>query len=98
MKFFGRSDASRHRSRAGIVFPFVQCWFQAHLPPRPAADYQGVGTKLRAERRWPGVLSFWLYEPDRCGEVACFFFHRNKIFITTLTGYIEPDAALVTDS
>jgi Xaa-Pro aminopeptidase len=75
---------------AALALSFVAVLVQARFP-QPAADYQGRRAKLRAEADGPVVLFGYTSRND-AGEVAVFFQDEDFYY---LTGYSEPDAALV---
>jgi len=73
-----------------LALSFVAVLVQARFP-QPAAEYQGRRAKLRAEADGPVVLFGYTSRND-AGEVAVFFQDEDFYY---LTGYSEPDAALV---
>ena len=75
---------------AALALSFVAVLVQARFP-QPAAEYQGRRAKLRAEVDGPVVLFGYTSRND-AGEVAVFFQDEDFYY---LTGYSEPDAALV---
>ena len=75
---------------AALALLFVAVLVQARFP-QPAAEYQGRRAKLRAEVDGPVVLFGYTSRND-AGEVAVFFQDEDFYY---LTGYSEPDAALV---
>ena len=75
---------------AALALLFVAVLVQARFP-QPAAEYQGRREKLRAEADGPVVLFGYTSRND-AGEVAVFFQDEDFYY---LTGYSEPDAALV---
>ncbi len=75
---------------AALALLFVAVLVQARFP-QPAAEYQGRRAKLRAEADGPVVLFGYTSRND-AGEVAVFFQDEDFYY---LTGYNEPDAALV---
>ncbi|HEY2573670.1 MAG TPA: Xaa-Pro peptidase family protein [Verrucomicrobiaceae bacterium] len=75
---------------AALALSFVAVLVQARFP-QPAAEYQGRRAKLRAEADGPVVLFGYTSRND-AGEVAVFFQDEDFYY---LTGYSEPDAALV---
>jgi Xaa-Pro aminopeptidase len=75
---------------AALALLFVAVLVQARFP-QPAAEYQGRRAKLRAEADGPVVLFGYTSRND-AGEVAVFFQDEDFYY---LTGYSEPDAALV---
>ena len=75
---------------AGVVLAFVALLVQARFP-QPAAEYQARRAKLRGEADGPVVL-FGYTSRNYAGEVAVFFQDEDFYY---LTGYDEPDAALV---
>jgi Xaa-Pro aminopeptidase len=75
---------------AGLVLAFVALLVQARFP-QPAAEYQARRAKLRAEVDGPVVLFGYTSHND-AGEVAVFFQDEDFYY---LTGYSEPDAAMV---
>ena len=75
---------------AGLVLSFVALLVQARFP-QPAAEYQARRAKLRGEVDGPVVLFGYTSRND-AGEVAVFFQDEDFYY---LTGYDEPDAALV---
>jgi Xaa-Pro aminopeptidase len=75
---------------AALALLFVAVLVQARFP-QPAAEYQGRRAKLRAEADGPVVLFGYTSRND-AGEVAVFFQDEDFYY---LTGYGEPDAALV---
>jgi Xaa-Pro aminopeptidase len=66
------------------------CFAQARFP-QPKEEYQGRRAKLRAQVDGPVVL-FGYTSRQEGGEVAVFFQDENFYY---LTGYNEPDAALL---
>lgn len=75
---------------AALALSFVAVLVQARFP-QPAAEYQGRRAKIRAEVDGPVVLFGYTSRND-AGEVAVFFQDEDFYY---LTGYSEPDAALV---
>jgi Xaa-Pro aminopeptidase len=75
---------------AALALSFVAVLVQARFP-QPAAEYQGRRAKLRGEVDGPVVL-FGHTSRNDAGEVAVFFQDEDFYY---LTGYNEPDAALV---
>ena len=75
---------------AALALSFVAVLVQARFP-QPAAEYQGRRARLRAEVDGPVVLFGYTSRND-AGEVAVFFQDEDFYY---LTGYSEPDAALV---
>jgi Xaa-Pro aminopeptidase len=75
---------------AALALSFVAVLVQARFP-QPAAEYQGRRAKLRGEVDGPVVLFGYTSRND-AGEVAVFFQDEDFYY---LTGYNEPDAALV---
>ena len=75
---------------AALALSFVAALVQARFP-QPAAEYQGRRAKLRAEVDGP-VVFFGYTSRNDAGEVAVFFQDEDFYY---LTGYSEPDAALV---
>jgi len=75
---------------AALALSFVTVLVEARFP-QPAAEYQGRRAKLRAEADGPVVLFGYTSRND-AGEVAVFFQDEDFYY---LTGYSEPDAALV---
>jgi Xaa-Pro aminopeptidase len=75
---------------AALALLFVAVLVEARFP-QPAAEYQGRRAKLRAEADGPVVLFGYTSRND-AGEVAVFFQDEDFYY---LTGYSEPDAALV---
>ncbi len=75
---------------AALALSFVAVLVQARFP-QPAAEYQGRRAKLRTEADGPVVLFGYTSRND-AGEVAVFFQDEDFYY---LTGYGEPDAALV---
>jgi Xaa-Pro aminopeptidase len=75
---------------AALALLFVAVLVQARFP-QAAAEYQGRRAKLRAEADGPVVLFGYTSRND-AGEVAVFFQDEDFYY---LTGYSEPDAALV---
>jgi Xaa-Pro aminopeptidase len=75
---------------AALALSFAALLVQARYP-QPAAEYQGRRAKLRSEIDGPVVLFGYTSRND-AGEVAVFFQDENFYY---LTGYSEPDAALV---
>jgi Xaa-Pro aminopeptidase len=68
----------------------VACFAQARFP-QPKEEYQGRRAKLRSQVDGPVVL-FGYTSRQEGGEVAVFFQDENFYY---LTGYNEPDAALL---
>jgi Xaa-Pro aminopeptidase len=75
---------------AALAISFVAVLVQARFP-QPAAEYQGRRAKLRSEVDGPVVL-FGYASRNYAGEVAVFFQDEDFYY---LTGYNEPDAAVV---
>src|SRR5277367_3725511 len=75
---------------AALALSFAALLVQARYP-QPAAEYQGRRAKLRSEIDGPVVLFGYTSRND-AGEVAVFVQDENFYY---LTGYSEPDAALV---
>ena len=75
---------------AALAISFVAALVQARFP-QPAPEYQGRRAKLRSEVDGPVVL-FGYTSRNYAGEVAVFFQDEDFYY---LTGYNEPDAALV---
>ncbi len=75
---------------SALALSFVAVLVQARFP-QPAAEYQGRRAKLRSEVDGPVVLFGYTSRND-AGEVAVFFQDEDFYY---LTGYNEPDAALV---
>jgi Xaa-Pro aminopeptidase len=75
---------------AALAISFVAVLVEARFP-QPAAEYQGRRAKLRSEVDGPVVL-FGYTSRNYAGEVAVFFQDEDFYY---LTGYNEPDAALV---
>ena len=70
---------------------FVAAYFAAARFAQPKEEYQGRRTKLRGQMDGPVVL-FGYTSHQEGGEVAVFFQEENFYY---LTGYDEPDAALL---
>ncbi|MGA8144713.1 MAG: Xaa-Pro peptidase family protein [Candidatus Acidiferrales bacterium] len=75
---------------AAIALSFAALLVQARFP-QPAAEYQARRAKLRSEVDGPVVLFGYTSRND-AGEVAVFFQDEDFYY---LTGYSEPDAALI---
>lgn len=75
---------------AALALSFAAMWVQARFP-QPAAEYQARRAKLRGQLDGPAVLFGYTSRND-AGEVAVFFQDEDFYY---LTGYSEPDAALL---
>ena len=75
---------------AALALSFAAMLVQARFP-QPAAEYQARRAKLRGQLDGPAVLFGYTSRND-AGEVAVFFQDEDFYY---LTGYSEPDAALL---
>jgi len=73
-----------------LAMAFIAVLVEARFP-QPAAEYQGRRARLRGQVDGPVVL-FGYTSRNNAGEVAVFFQDEDFYY---LTGYDEPDAALV---
>ena len=79
--------------RCALAAIVISCgtWLTQARFPQPAAEYQARRAKLRGEMDGPVVLFGYTSRND-AGEVAVFFQDEDFYY---LTGYSEPDAALL---
>ena len=79
--------------RCALAAIVISCgaWLAQARFPQPAAEYQARRAKLRGEVDGPVVLFGYTSRND-AGEVAVFFQDEDFYY---LTGYSEPDAALL---